>query len=75
MFTRKYLIVGAVMLSLLAYPMPSKAGCKSDCKDTYDSEKEDCQSQYDEPDDADDLQSCIDDAKSTYDGCVDDCEN
>jgi hypothetical protein len=35
------------------------AGCKSDCRDEYDSEIESCKSQYDDPDDADELRQCI----------------
>ena len=32
------------------------AGCISDCKDEYDSDVKSCKSQYDDPEDADDLQ-------------------
>ena len=49
------------------------AGCISDCKDEYDSEVESCKSQYDDPEDADDLQQCIENAKDEYQSCIDEC--
>ena len=49
------------------------AGCISDCKDEYDSEVESCKSQYDDPEDADDLQQCIQDARDEYQSCVEEC--
>jgi hypothetical protein len=39
------------------------AGGISDCKDEYDAEVESCKSQYDDQEDADDLQQCIQNAK------------
>src|SRR5437667_12243561 len=39
------------------------AGCKSDCRDDYESEVESCRLIYDTPDDADELQMCIQNAK------------
>lgn len=50
-------------------------GCKSDCKDTYESDVEACHSTYDDPDDADDLKQCIEDAKDAYDSCIEECDN
>jgi hypothetical protein len=51
------------------------AGCKSDCKDQYESEVESCKSSYDDPEDSDDLRMCIDNAKDVYDSCVEECES
>jgi hypothetical protein len=51
------------------------AGCKSDCKDTYQSAIEDCHQLYDSPRDADNLQLCIEDAKGTYNACIEECDN
>ncbi len=51
------------------------AGCKSDCKDQYESEVESCNSIHDDPEDSDDLRMCIDNAKDDYDSCIDGCEN
>jgi hypothetical protein len=51
------------------------AGCKSDCRDEYQSEIESCHLLNDDPDDADDLQICLQDAKDQYDACVEECDN
>jgi len=51
------------------------AGCKSDCKDTYQSEVENCHLLYDSPNEADDLQLCIENAKGTYDACIEECDS
>lgn len=51
------------------------AGCISDCKDEYDSEVESCKSQYDDPEDADDLQQCIQNAKDEYQSCIEECDS
>jgi hypothetical protein len=64
-----------LLLFLLILAQPSYAGCKSDCIDEYQSEKEDCNNLYDEPDDADDLKICLDDAKDAYDDCIEECKN
>lgn len=55
--------------------LPARAGCISDCREEYDSEVDSCRSQYDEPDDADDLRQCIDNAKDEYDDCVRECKS
>ena len=52
---------------------PLMAGCVSDCKDQYDSERESCTLMYDDPDEADDLQMCLQNAKDEYDQCVEEC--
>ena len=49
------------------------AGCISDCKDEYDAEVESCKSQYEDPEDGDDLQQCIQNAKDEYQSCIDGC--
>ena len=51
------------------------AGCISDCKDDYDSEVESCKSQYEDPEDAEDLELCIQSAKDEYQSCIEDCTN
>lgn len=51
------------------------AGCKSDCRDEYDSEIESCKSQYDDPEDADELRQCIQNAKDEYESCIDECDS
>jgi hypothetical protein len=51
------------------------AGCKSDCRDDYDSEVDSCHQRYDDPDDADDLQRCLRDAKDAYESCIEECDS
>ena len=51
------------------------AGCKSDCRDEYESEVESCNRRYDDPDDADALRRCIQNAKDEYESCVDECDS
>ncbi len=66
------------LILLLIVVLPSAmvwAGCKSDCRDTYESEIESCKLLHDGPDDADDLQLCIQVAKDDYDSCVEECDN
>jgi hypothetical protein len=46
------------------------AGCKSDCRDEYDSAIESCKSQYDDPDDADEFQQCIQDGTDEYQSVI-----
>jgi len=52
-----------------------RAGCKSDCRDEYESEVESCKLLHDDPDDADDLQLCIQIAKDDYESCIEECDN
>lgn len=68
-------VVLTLVLILFGYCLRSIAGCKSDCRDDYESAVESCKLMYDDPDDADMLKICIDDAKSEYESCIDDCEN
>ena len=49
------------------------AGCISDCKDEYDSAVASCKQQYDDPEDAEDLELCIQSAKDDYQSCIEDC--
>ena len=63
------------MLNLAATTALVWAGCKSDCKDTYQSDVEDCHALYDDPDDADDLKLCVEEAKDTYDSCIEECDS
>jgi len=51
------------------------AGCKSDCKEKYQSEVDSCHLLHDEPDEADDLRMCLQDAKEQYDNCIEECDN
>ena len=69
----KLLMILAMIILISA--SPAWAGCKSDCQDDYQSEVESCRANYDDPDDADELQICMDNAKSEYDSCVNDCED
>ncbi len=65
----------AVMLCALFLVETAYAGCKSDCSDEYESEKDSCEMMWSEPEEAEDLTSCIDDAKSDYDYCIEECES
>ena len=69
----KVLMVLAMLILISA--SPAWAGCKSDCQDDYQSEVQSCRANYDDPDDADELQICIDNAKSGYESCINDCED
>jgi hypothetical protein len=66
---RASIIFGFGVLSLT----PALAGCISDCRNEYASEVDSCHSQYDDPDDADDLRQCIEDAKDEFDSCKEEC--
>jgi hypothetical protein len=59
-----------VMAAALAW-----AGCKSNCRDEYDSEVESCKLLYDDPEDADELRSCIQNAKDEYESCIEECNS
>jgi len=69
----KFLMILAMFI--LMSVSPTWAGCKSDCQDDYQSEVQSCRTNYDDPDDADELQICIDNAKSEYESCINDCED
>ncbi len=53
----------------------SFAGCKSDCRDEYESEIDSCKLLHDDPEDADSLRSCIETAKDDYDRCIKECDS
>jgi hypothetical protein len=66
------------MLPVILLTMSSAmiwAGCKSDCRDEYESQVDSCKLLYDDPDDADELQRCIQNAKDEYESCIEECEN
>jgi hypothetical protein len=54
---------------------PAWAGCISDCREEYDSQVQECRTQYDDPDDADELRQCIGNAKDEYDDCAEECRS
>ena len=72
---RQMKLVICLIIGVLLYGSNAWAGCKSDCRNEYDSEVESCKTQYDDPHDADELQTCMDNAKSEYDSCIHECEN
>ena len=67
--------VAIVMLNLTAIATIGWAGCKTDCKDEYESKVESCKAQYDDPDDSDMLNQCIQSAKDDYDACIEECDS
>lgn len=74
--TRKWIIILSIfVLIIFGFSLQSIAGCKSDCRDEYESEVESCKDQVDDPADAGMLKMCIDHAKSEYQSCIDECEN
>ncbi len=69
----KLLISLAVVLLL---NLPDAWGdCKSDCQNEYELAVKSCKEQYNDPDEADELQVCLDDAKKDSDSCMDECED
>jgi hypothetical protein len=68
------LLMILTMLMLIS-ASPAWADCKSDCQNDYQSEVESCRANYDDPDDADELQICIDNVRSGYESCINDCED
>ena len=74
----KKLSLIAIILALYAAfgsTSVASAGCKSDCKDQYQSEVDSCHLMYDDPEEADDLRMCLDNAKDEYDSCIEECES
>ena len=67
--------LSSLAVVLLLYLSNAWADCKSDCQDEYQSEVNSCKTQYDDPDDADQLQMCLDDARSEYESCIAECED
>lgn len=66
---------GIFLFAALAVGMPVLvyAACKSDCRDEYESAREDCVLLHEGPDEADDLQMCLQEAKDDYDECISEC--
>ena len=76
MMAKKWIIVGFVFtLIILGFSLHSIAGCKSDCREAYDTAVESCKEMYDDPNDAGMLTTCVDDAKIEYESCIHECEN
>ena len=69
----KFLI--SLTIALLLYFPNAWADCKSDCRNEYESAVKSCKEQDNDPDDADELQSCLDAAKGDYESCMDECED
>jgi len=73
---KKWVIVVFVfVLMIFGFSLRSIAGCKSDCREQYESEIEACKDQNDDPGDADELKMCLEHAESEYESCIDECEN
>ena len=72
--TRKQLSLTLFLFSMVL-PVGVHAGCKSDCRDEYNSAREDCMLLHEDPDEADDLQMCLADAKSQYEDCIEECDS
>ena len=75
----KQVLISAMLLASIvsaATPRTAMAGCKSDCRDDYESSVDSCKSSHgDDPDVSDSLKSCIDSAKSDFDSCEDECDS
>jgi hypothetical protein len=72
MTTKRFILPAALFAMSAAMVW---AGCKSDCRDEYDSEIESCKSQYDDPDDVDELRQCIQNATDEYEFCIEECNS
>ena len=70
-------MIGIFIFSLLMFGvnLRSMAGCKSDCREEYESEIQSCKDMYDDPEDADMLKTCMDDANNQFQSCMNECEN
>ncbi len=72
---KRWIIVAMFsVLIIFGFSLQSIAGCKSDCRETYESEVEACKGAYADPGEAGELQTCIDEATSQYQSCIDECE-
>lgn len=65
--------LASILLAVLLPPAMDRAGCKSNCRETYVSEIESCRMQVDDPD-PDALSLCVAHAKDDYEACMDECE-
>ena len=69
----KELMVLAIVIFISA--SSAGAGCKSDCLTDYQAEIESCRTNYNDPEDADELRICMNDAKKEYEDCIRECED
>ncbi|RPJ05561.1 MAG: hypothetical protein EHM36_08140 [Deltaproteobacteria bacterium] len=69
------LFMSLIMVVLLISVPNAWSDCKSDCLEDYESEINSCKTQYEDPEDADDLRECFENAKSEYDSCIEECDN
>jgi hypothetical protein len=69
------IVAFASVLIIFGFSLPSIAGCKSECRETYETEVEACKETYDDPGDDDLLRTCIDDAENQFQSCMNECEN
>ncbi len=63
------------ILLIFGVSLDSMAGCKSECREDYESQVDSCREMYDDPDDADALKSCMDDANDQFESCMNECED
>ncbi len=71
----RHLVVTVFGIATFLLPVSLEGGCKTDCRETYESEVESCKLLHDDPDDTDELTLCIEAAKDDYDSCIDDCDD
>jgi len=70
----RFLIISCMTIAISTAVVESGAGsCRGDCEKAYQSELQDCQSRYGDPEDADDLTTCIGGARDDYRSCINDC--
>ena len=63
------------LVFVLISTMEAVAGCKSDCKDEYESAVQDCSLMHSDADSHDELLSCIEDARDELENCKDECDS
>ncbi len=71
----RHLIVTVCCIATFLVPVSLQAGCKTDCRDNYESEVESCKMLHDDPEDSDELRQCIENAKDDYDSCMEECDD
>ncbi len=71
------LLVGCILIAALLAALPTRlrSACGEDCDDQYESDTEDCQSEYgDDPaSHSDALTTCLHKAQNDYQKCKDAC--
>lgn len=65
--------LASILLAVLLPPSMDRAGCKSNCRETYVSEVDSCKMQESDPD-ANTPRLCVERAKDDYESCLDECE-